>query len=161
MRLALGDQTGGGADLPGGTVAALEGVMLDEGLLQRMQRASLGQAFDCRDLRTVFHDRQREARVDPPAIDQHGAGAALAVVAALFGPGEVEIETQCVEQRGPRRDGQLALHAVDVQRDGHLGRRRKFFQLLAEPLRMLEPSGFSSRRLPTPELVDWKGGLGE
>jgi hypothetical protein len=131
MRFALGDQTDGRTDLTGSTVAALESVMLDEGLLQRMQRASLGQAFDRRHLRTVFHDRQREARVDPPAIDQHGAGAALAVVATLFGPRKVEIETQCVEQRRPRRYAQLALYTVDVQRDGHLGRRKGFFQLLA------------------------------
>src|SRR6266404_3845254 len=45
-----------GADLPGGAVAALEGVVLDERLLQRVQPVSLGQAFDRRDLDAGVHD---------------------------------------------------------------------------------------------------------
>ena len=60
-RPALGDQAGGGTDLAGGAVAALEGVMVDEGLLQRMKRAALRQTLDRRDLRAILHDRQREA----------------------------------------------------------------------------------------------------
>src|SRR5262249_52747861 len=121
-RLALGNQAGGGTDLPGGAVAALEGIMLDEGLLQRGKRGSLRQTFDGRYPRAILHDRQREARIDAPAVEENGAGAALAVVAALFGPGKVEIEAQRVEQGGPWRDCQLALHAVDVKRDRRLGR---------------------------------------
>jgi hypothetical protein len=131
VRLVLGDQPGGGTDLAGGAVSALEGVMLDEGLLQGMKRASLRQAFDRRDLCAILHDREREARVDAPAVEQNGTGAALAVVAALFGPGNVEIEAQRVEQRGPWRDCQFALHAVDMKRDRRLGRHRMFFQSLA------------------------------
>src|SRR5262249_31677214 len=60
-RLALGDQAGGGTDPAGSAVAALKGVMLDEGLLQRVKRPSLRQAFDRRDPRAILHDRQREA----------------------------------------------------------------------------------------------------
>ena len=130
-RPAFGDQAGGGTDLAGGAVAALEGVMVDEGLLQRMKRAALRQTLDRRDLRAVLHDRQREARIDPPAIDQNGAGAALAVIAALFGPGQVEVETQRVEKRGPRRDVQFVRHAVDMERDRDLGGPWKFFRRLA------------------------------
>ena len=96
--------------------------------------------FDGRDLRAVLHDRQGEARIDPPAVDQNGAGAALAVVAALFGPGEVEMVTQRVEQRGPRRDGQLARHAVDMERDRVLA-GLGIFSAPGQPLRMIEPSG--------------------
>src|SRR5262245_30803600 len=60
-RLAFGDQAGGGTDLAGSAVAALKGVMLDEGLLQRVKRPSLRQTFDRRDPRAILHDRQREA----------------------------------------------------------------------------------------------------
>ena len=91
---------------------------------------ALRETFDRRDLRAVLHDREREARIDPPPVDQNGAGAALAVVAALLGAGEVEMETQRVEQRGPRRDGQLARDPVDMKRDRHLGRRGNFFGAL-------------------------------
>src|SRR5262249_56743300 len=119
-RLALGDQARGGTDLAGGAVSTLEGVMLDEGLLQGMKCASLRQALDRRELCAILHDREREAGVDAPAVEQNGTGAALAVVAALFGPGEVEIEAQRIQQRGPRRDCQFALHAVDMKRDHRL-----------------------------------------
>ena len=48
------------------------------------------QAFDGGDRRAPsLHHRQRQAGVDAPAVDQHGAGAALAVVAALLGAGQV------------------------------------------------------------------------
>src|SRR5262249_49067024 len=58
--LALGDQAGGGTNLARGAVAALESIVLDKGLLQRMQRASSRQALDRRHLRAVLHHRQAE-----------------------------------------------------------------------------------------------------
>ena len=75
------------------------------------------EAFDGRDLRAVLHDGEREAGIDAPAVDQHRAGAALAVVAALLGAGEVEMLAQRVEQRRPGRDAQLVIDAVDVKGD--------------------------------------------
>ena len=74
----------GGTDLPGCAVAALEAVMLDEGGLHRMQRFAVGEAFDRGDRLAVVHDRQRQAGIDAPSVQQHGAGAALAVVAAFL-----------------------------------------------------------------------------
>ena len=106
--------------------------MRDEGLLQRMQRAALRQALDGRDMRAVLHDSQRQARIDPPAIDQNRARAALAVVAAFLGSGQIEIESQGVKQRGPRRQSQFSLDAVDVKRDRDLGGCRKPLLLLTE-----------------------------
>ena len=78
--------------------------MVDERLLQRMQRAVRRQALDGGDLGAVLHDRERQAGIDPPPVDQHRAGAALAVIAALLGAGQVEMVAQRVEQRRPRRD---------------------------------------------------------
>ena len=60
----------------------------------------VGQALDGRDLAAVVSSGQGQARVDAPAVDQHGAGAALAVVAALLGAGQAELLAQGVEQRG-------------------------------------------------------------
>jgi len=95
--LALGDQAGGGTNLARGAIAALEGIVLDEGLLQWMHRASLRQALDRRDVRAVLHHRQGEAGIDSSAIDQNRAGPALAVIAALLRAGEIEMETKRVE----------------------------------------------------------------
>src|SRR6266511_2705889 len=130
-RLALGDQAGGGADLARGAVAALKGVVIDEGLLQRMKRVPLCQAFDRRYARTILHDRKRKARITAPTIDQNGAATALAVITALLGAGKVEIEAKRVEQRGPRRDRQFAFDAVDMKRDRRLGGGGKLLQALA------------------------------
>ncbi len=49
-------------DLPGRAVAALEGVVIDEGLLHRMQLAvAAGEAFDGGDLPAFDAHRQRQA----------------------------------------------------------------------------------------------------
>ena len=50
----------------------------------------------------LVHHRERQAGVDAAAVDDHRAGAALAVVAALLGAGEVQVLAQRVEQRRAR-----------------------------------------------------------
>ena len=89
-------------DLAGGTEAALEPVMLDERGLHRMQRVAVRHAFDGQDIGAVVAERQRKAGIHPPAVEQHGAGAALAPVAALLRPGEIEPLTQQIEQGDTR-----------------------------------------------------------
>ncbi len=72
--------------------------MLHEGLLHRMQLAVPGQALDRDDAIAVAGDGQRQAGIHPHAVHQHGAGAALAVVAALLGAGQAEMVAQRIEQ---------------------------------------------------------------
>ena len=121
-------------DLSWRAVAALERVMVDEGLLHRMQRAvagadAPGQPLDGRH-RLAHGDRQGQAAQHPLAADQHRAGAALAMVAALLGPGQAHVVAQGVEQRRARVDGQYVagavhrqLHPCGASRIG--GRRRR------------------------------------
>ena len=40
---------------------------------------------------------EREAGIDPPSVHQHRTGAALAVIAALLGAGQVEMVAQRIE----------------------------------------------------------------
>ncbi len=47
------------------------------------------------------------------AVDMHGAGAALALVAALLGAGQAEMIAQGVEQRDTRLDLQFMAMSVD------------------------------------------------
>ena len=77
--------------------------------LQRMQVVALREALDGRQLRAVVGDREREAAVGPPPVDEDRARAALAVVAALLRAGEVEVLAEQVEQRGADVDGELVL----------------------------------------------------
>src|SRR4029450_3666207 len=88
-----------------------------------MERLRRSQPFDGYDLVTFVHDREREARVDPAAVDQHRAGAALSVVAALFGTRQVEMFAQRVEQRRTRVQVEVPHTTVDGQCDLCLVRR--------------------------------------
>ena len=82
-----------------------------------MQGVPLGEPLDRRDLRAVPHDGQGQAGIDPPAVDQDRAGPALAVVAALLGPGQAEVLAEGVEQGRPGGDVQLPADAVDREGD--------------------------------------------
>src|SRR6185369_17023535 len=62
-------------------------------------------------------DGEGQARQHPLAVEVHGAGAALAPVAALLGAGEPEPVAQRVEQGHPRVERQPVLAAVDDQPD--------------------------------------------
>ena len=58
-----------------------------------------GQPLDRRHVPAVGLGGEHEARVHAPAVDQHGARAALPDEAALLRPGEPEVVAQGVEQR--------------------------------------------------------------
>ena len=116
--LVLFEEGGGGADLAGGAVAALEGVVLEEGGLDGAEVVAVGEAFDGGDLGSVGYGGEGEATVDAAAVDEDGAGSALAVVAAFFAAGEIEVFAQGVEQRGAGVEGVSDVgFAVDLE--GH------------------------------------------
>jgi hypothetical protein len=92
--------------------------MVDEGLLHRMQRpVRLGETLDRRDVTAFGRGGKREAGQHTPAVDDHGACAALAVVAALLGACQPEVLAQRVEQRGADIECNEMLVAVDPQRE--------------------------------------------
>src|SRR5690348_2115312 len=95
LGMALVHAGDGRHDLPGRAVAALERVVVDEGLLHRVQRrAGRAQPFDRRHVAALRNGGETEAGERALAVDQHGAGAALAVVAALFGAGQPHVLAQ-------------------------------------------------------------------
>src|SRR3954453_8807630 len=81
--LALLKQLDRRHDLTGRAEAALEGVVLDEGALHRVQLATLGEPLDRRHLVALAGGCQGEAGEYPPPVDPDRAGAAGALVAAL------------------------------------------------------------------------------
>ena len=107
--------------MPGRAVAALGGAQLGEGLLQRVEPAAVGHALDGLDLASLALDGQRQAGEHRLAVDQHGARAALAQLAAVLGAGEVELLAQHLEQGLVRRREDIALFPVDLERQerGH------------------------------------------
>ena len=93
--------------------AALRAAVLDERLLDGMQRRRRRQALDGDDVAARRFQRQHQAGVDGSAVDQHRAGAAVAVAATFLGAGEADAVAQQLEQRVARVGEHRALLAVD------------------------------------------------
>ena len=73
--------------------------MLDERLLQRIELIALREPFDRLNRAAVGPHRELAARIHRLAVEQHGAGAALAAVAADLRAGQPEVIAQRFGQR--------------------------------------------------------------
>ena len=73
-----------------------------------------GQALDGADLLAVGLHREHQAGAHRLAVDDHGAGAADAVLAADMGAGLAAILADGVGQGAPRLDRDRVLVAVDA-----------------------------------------------
>src|SRR3989338_126932 len=94
---------------PRRAVAALDRSRIGEGLNEGMV---LADAFDRRDRTSLHPRRQSEARADRPAVQQDGAGPALARLAAVLGAGKSHILAKHLEQSAVRLDLEAAALAV-------------------------------------------------
>src|SRR5690606_24626653 len=92
------------------------GLLLEEGLLQRMRLFRGADAFDGRDRPARGRPERRVAGVDVLAVHDDGAGAALARAAAVAGALELEIVAKDVQERRVR----LGLHDAGLAVDGEL-----------------------------------------
>jgi hypothetical protein len=117
--VAFGDAADGGHDLARRAETALHAVMIDEGLLDRMERVSFRQSLDRRDLGAVVHGGQCQARDDPPAVEEHRARTACTLIAALLRAGEIESLAQDVEQGLSRIELQRMALTVDRKLYAH------------------------------------------
>ncbi len=121
----------GGADLARGAIAALEGIVFDEGGLngvETLDAVTFGEAFDCGDLRAFGGEGEGEAGVDAAAVEKDGTSPALSVIAAFFTAGEVEVLAHRVEEGGSGIESEGVFDAVDLEGDlagvlGGLGQR--------------------------------------
>ena len=77
-------QRGAGQDHAGGAEAALKSLRIEEGLLHRMRAAVAAKTFDGGDRVPLGAKRRDQAAMHRLAVEQHGAGAAIAGVAALL-----------------------------------------------------------------------------
>jgi hypothetical protein len=113
----VGEHRNGRAELSGSAISTLERVAVDESRLQGMETGVIGQALDGGHMVAVVGDGEGEAAVDTTATDEHGAGAALAVVAALLGAGQAELLAEQVEQGEAGVDDECVVDTVDADRD--------------------------------------------
>src|SRR5581483_6084134 len=113
------EQVAGRHHEPGRAEAALDGARLDERLLHRVELAVAREPLDRHDVVPVGLRREHEARADEPAVEEHRAGAALALLAGVLRAGEAEVLAQREEQALALPDVALDLLAVDAQADPH------------------------------------------
>src|ERR1035437_457366 len=105
-------------DLARSAIAALERVVVDKGLLHRVQApVGLRQPFDGGDILTIGAGCQCQAGQHPAVVDQYSAGTALAVIAAFFASGQAHVLAQRVQQRGADVKRETMSPSVDLQRD--------------------------------------------
>jgi hypothetical protein len=119
--MALTDTAHSGHDLAGGTEAALERVLIDKRLLNRMKSAVRSQPLDGGDLPPVCAGGQHHAGIHAYTVQKDRARPALAPVAALLGAREPQMLTQKVEQACPRVAVEGVPNPVDPKTDGHAG----------------------------------------
>jgi len=93
----------------------MEGIVFNDGGLDRRHGIALGDVSNGRDLRTTVHDRQRQAGIDVAAIDEHDTGPALAAVAVLPRGAQAGGLAQRIEQGDARFERQRVALAIDVQ----------------------------------------------
>src|SRR5205085_2124209 len=82
----------------------------------------LCEAFDRTDLLALRLDRERRARVDRLAVDDHRARAARPAVADAFHTGHLEPRAQRIEQRDARLELEPMHLAVDIEGDRNSAR---------------------------------------
>jgi len=122
----LVEQCFGGDEKPWRAVAALRRAKVGECVLQRVEPSVADQPFDRRHVAAAAVDAENETRQYRLTVEQHGARAALAELAAMLGAAQIQVFTQDLEQRFVRRERDLGRFAVHGQGDGavlHWGSR--------------------------------------
>ena len=95
--------------------------MFDECDLQGGGGGGGAEAFDGGDAVAIVHGGEGQAAVDPHAVDDDGAGPALAMVAAFLGAGKPFIFTEKIEKGHARVAGDWTLGSVDGDGFAHKG----------------------------------------
>ena len=121
----------GNEEEAGRAVAALGRARVGEGLLQRVQALFRQHPLDRLDATALGFEAEHEAGEHASSVNQHGAGTALAQLAAVFRAREIQVFTQDFEQRLVRREGDL--RGLAVQREFDVGLLPGYLRLLPIP----------------------------
>ena len=96
-------------------IAALRGLLVDEGLLHGIGVLARAEAFERHNVAAGAALDRDHAGARRDAVDQHGAGAAFAEPAAIFRSVQFEIVAQHIKQGGVGRGVDVMGFAVDGQ----------------------------------------------
>src|SRR5262249_11336043 len=100
--------------------AALQGRVLQELLLQRVQPLRRGQPLDRRDRAAFDLGGHHQTRIDQAAVEEDVARPAVAVVATLPGARQAQLVAQRLQQALARLAQKVSVLAVDLGVDEDL-----------------------------------------
>src|SRR3954462_1748164 len=109
----------------GRAVAALRRAVIGETLLQRMEIGTLAQALDGSGAPSGALHRGDQAREDQLAVEDHGAGPALAELASVLRACEAQVLPKHLEERLVGLDDHVPGIAVDGEGEAKLLARRR------------------------------------
>ena len=112
------EQVGCGHQHAGSADAALRGAVLQERAAQALGQPARANAFDGLDRRAAGLRRRHQAGAHLLAVEEHGAGAAVARLAADLGSGEAELVAQRVGKRCERSGDSRDRPPVQREADG-------------------------------------------
>jgi len=127
------EELAGSHDHAGGAEAALEAVLVPESLLDGVEVAIGGEAFDGDDVAAVGLDREHGAAFDDFAVKGDGACAADGRLAADVGAGEAGDFAKVVDEEHARFDFIGVRFAVDGQGDFSFHVGSAYF-MLSQPI---------------------------
>src|SRR5262249_22703752 len=143
----------GGHEEARGADPALQSRVLEESLLQRMERLALGHALDGLHLAAVHLAAEDEAGADEAAVQHDAARAAVAGGAAFLATREMQGVAQNVEERLLRLAEVLDLVTVDLCVDVMLGHQFALARSSAmRAARRVSTAATSTRKSTVPRL---------
>src|SRR2546425_2787079 len=113
----VAEQGHGGDQHARGAEAALQPVRIPERLLDRVKQLTIGEALDGGDAGPVSLNGQHQARARRLLVDENGARAAHAVLAAHVGAGQTQLVSEKVAQQQARLDVALVGEPIDLEVD--------------------------------------------
>jgi hypothetical protein len=93
-------------------------VVVDKGLLDRVEFFTHTEPFNGCDLFALYGDSKRKAGADWRAVNQYRTGAAYPFATTLFRSGEVEIVTEYFEEGPVGISHEFAGFVIYIQGDG-------------------------------------------
>ncbi|MGY4503057.1 hypothetical protein ACVWYH_007014 [Bradyrhizobium sp. GM24.11] len=115
-------QRGAGHDHAGGAEAALKSLRVQEGLLHRVRAVFAAKTFDRRDRVPLCAKRRDQATMHRLAVEQHGAGAAVAGVTAFFHPEMAKLAQERAQALADARRLRK-IRAIDLEAHGGVAPR--------------------------------------
>ena len=120
----------GGYEKAWRTNTALQSGAFEETFLNFLQVSATREALDRFDLRAVGLNSQHDAAIDRYTVHDHGAGAAVAVIATFFGAGQSQVLAEHFQQAVAGLAQKLRYFAVDRGRYMMFLRHVSFLVLL-------------------------------